>query len=142
MSSSSLGDLAYDASHCVVVCRRYQSCLVPGGMSVERHLRGAPHHLVGEELKALVAYATALELRDVSALKREKPREPVAPLARMLAPAAGAATAPSRWETCLLSLRAMRQPQSERLLTEVATRASRTSTPGCQRCPGCNAQAS
>lgn len=80
MSSSSLGYLHYDASHRVVVCRRCQSCLVPGGGSVERHLRGAPHRLLGEELKALVAYATALKLRDVSALKREKPREPVAPL--------------------------------------------------------------
>ena len=63
MSSSSLGDLAYDASHCVVVCRRCQSCLVPGSGSVERHLRGAPHRLLSEELKALVAYATALRLR-------------------------------------------------------------------------------
>ena len=83
MSSSSLGDLASDGSHHVVVCRRCQSCLVPGGGSVERHLRGAPHRLLGEELKSLVADATALKLRDVSALKRKKPREHVAPLEQL-----------------------------------------------------------
>ncbi|KAH9203356.1 hypothetical protein DL95DRAFT_320873, partial [Leptodontidium sp. 2 PMI_412] len=73
-------DLVYNPTHQVVVCRRCQTCLVPSQSSVERHLRGEPHRLLGPALKAHLTYIDALTLRDLETLKRDRPREPVAPI--------------------------------------------------------------
>ena len=73
-------DLVYNPIHQVVVCRRCQTCLVPCQSSVERHLRGEPHRLLGPALKAHLAYIDALTLRDLETLKRDRPREPITPI--------------------------------------------------------------
>ena len=73
-------DLVYNPIHQVVVCRRCQTCLVPRQSSVERHLRGEPHRLLGPALKAHLAYIDALTLRDLETLKRDRPKEPVTPI--------------------------------------------------------------
>ncbi|KAG4427194.1 hypothetical protein IFR05_017323, partial [Cadophora sp. M221] len=73
-------DVVYNSTHQVVVCRRCQTCLVPRQSSVERHLRGEPHRLLGPALKAHLAYIDALTLRDLETLKGARPKEPVAPI--------------------------------------------------------------
>ena len=73
-------DLVYNSTHQVVVCRRCQTCIVPSESSVTRHLRAEPHRLLGPALKAHLAYVDGLTLRDLETLKRQRPREPVAPI--------------------------------------------------------------
>ncbi|KAH7385145.1 hypothetical protein BKA64DRAFT_581999, partial [Cadophora sp. MPI-SDFR-AT-0126] len=73
-------DLVYNPTHQVVVCRRCQTCLVPRQSSIERHLRGEPHRLLGPALKAHLAYIDGLTLRDLETLKRDRPRESVDPI--------------------------------------------------------------
>ena len=73
-------DLVYNPTHQVVVCRRCSTCLVPHRSSIERHLRGEPHRLLGPVLKAYLAYTDGLTLRDPGALRRDKPQEPVSPI--------------------------------------------------------------
>lgn len=73
-------ELVYNPFHQVVVCQRCQTCLLPRHSSVERHLRGEPHRLLGPGLKAQLAYVDTLTLRDLETLKRDRPREPVSPI--------------------------------------------------------------
>ncbi|KAH7374246.1 hypothetical protein BKA64DRAFT_709449 [Cadophora sp. MPI-SDFR-AT-0126] len=77
-------DLVYNPTHQVVVCRRYQTCLVPRQSSIKQHLRGEPHRLLSPALKAHLAYIDGLTLRDLETLKRDRPRESVNPIEYLL----------------------------------------------------------
>jgi hypothetical protein len=72
--------LAYNALHQVVVCRHCKTFLVPGPSSIERHLRAAPHRLLGQALKAHLDHTDSLALRTVEELQRNRPANGSAPL--------------------------------------------------------------
>ncbi|KAG6090771.1 hypothetical protein E4U30_007991, partial [Claviceps sp. LM220 group G6] len=77
-----LEDFRYDAEHQVMVCLKCATCLVPGrggpGTKTRRnpwenHLRAAPHGLLKQELKTMLALLSACELRDAEELQRRMP---------------------------------------------------------------------
>ena len=66
-------ELAYNCLHQLVVCKRCKTGVIPGHSSVERHLRAEPHRLLGQALKAHLAYTDSLALRTLEALQGDKP---------------------------------------------------------------------
>ncbi len=70
----------FNAAHHVVVCRSCESCIAPGQVSLERHLRREPHYLVGRVLESTVAYLLTLDLRPLTELRAHKPEDGGAPV--------------------------------------------------------------
>jgi hypothetical protein len=66
-------ELAYNALHQVVICRRCQTCIGPAQASITQHLRAEPHRLRGLALKAQRAYTDSLALRTLAELQSQKP---------------------------------------------------------------------
>jgi hypothetical protein len=64
----------YDPAHGVVVCRACRCCIVPTRSGQERHLRAAPHRLLGEGLKAAVRMLGDYRLKTLEELRDDTPR--------------------------------------------------------------------
>jgi len=62
MATAVVSELAYNAQHQVLICRRCKTVVGPGHSSLQRHLRRRPHHALGPVLKACQAYAGSLAL--------------------------------------------------------------------------------
>ena len=75
----------YDTTHQVLVCRPCKSCVVPTGKGPERHLRGKPHWLKGEHLRAAVEHFRSFQLRTPEQLRGWRPREELLSPCRPLA---------------------------------------------------------
>jgi len=80
MATAVVSELAYNAQHQVLICRRCKTVVGPGHSSLQRHLRRRPHHALGPVLKACQAYADSLALRTLDELRQGRPRQPGAPL--------------------------------------------------------------
>ena len=65
---------SYNPVHGVVVCHVCGSCVAPGRSGQERHLRNAPHRLLGDVLRATLRLLSSYELRTVQELREHKPR--------------------------------------------------------------------
>ena len=44
MATAVVSELAYNAQHQVLICRRCKTVVGPGHSSLQRHLRRRPHH--------------------------------------------------------------------------------------------------
>lgn len=63
----------YNPDHRVVVCSLCRSCIVPGRLSFERHLRADPHRLLGPALKASIELLLSYQARTTKELCKTKP---------------------------------------------------------------------
>ena len=66
-------NFTFNSTHRVVVCRQCKTCMVPGRMSVERHLRRHPHSLLSDVLKSTTEYLLSLDLKPLAELHAHKP---------------------------------------------------------------------